>query len=140
MASNWTDAELFTASDINPPEIFSGVANNNFHDDVKRDFQREIEYYWRGVGKSTQTTEDDFDIEQIENPEILKDTALEWNNLRIAKYYATTITDLEDPIAQYYQFWEDRIGKRLEMDVSQLTFAAPEGINQRVPFSTPIGR
>lgn len=143
MATNWTDLTLFTAGDINLPALFNGLDvsdTTNFEPQVKRDFERIIKDIWYGVGKQTLSTVDDFDIEQIENGSILKDTALLWNNLWIARHNMTDINDLDDKYGSYYLNNQEWIEKQLQMDVKQLKFAEPDGINQLIPFTTEITR
>ena len=144
MATSWTDLTLFRAGDLELPPIFDTVDAEDkkifWHDEVKRDFKRIINSTFRGVGKLTSSTTDDFDIEQIENGSILKDTALEWNYLLIARYYATNLSNPSDEYAAYYQERKKDVEMDLQHDISLLTFAEPDGINQLEESYTRITR
>lgn len=143
MATNWADLTLFTDGDINLPSLFGGLKDSdqdNYEPQVKRDFERIIKDVWYGVGKQTASTADDFDIEQIENGSILKETALLWNNLWIARHNMTDINDPDDKYGSYYLNNQEWIEKQLQMDIKQLKFAEPDGINQLIPFTTEITR
>ena len=143
MASNWTDLTLFTAGDISIPPLFSGLPDSydtNKHDIVKRKIERIIKSKFLGVGKLTATSTDNFDIEQIENGEILKESALKFNLLEIAD---ENMTDIEDPSDKYGNFYSGRkkeYENQLAMDVNQLTWLEPEGINQLTSRSANITR
>ncbi len=137
MATNWTDLVLFDTNDIVLPKVLSGVTGTtNYEPEVKRDFERIINDKWQGVGKTTSDTDDDFDIEEITNGEILKDTALEWNYLLIARFNASNLSDNLDSFAAYYQERKPEIEQDLYQDARQLQFDNPEGVNQLTQFST----
>ncbi len=143
MATNWTDLTLFIAGDITLPALFNGLETSdvtNYEPEVKRDFERIIKSKWIGVGKNTSATTDDFDIEQIENGEILHESALLWNNLLIARQNMTDIEDSTDKYGNYYSGNLTWIENQLEMDCNLLTFAEPEGVNQLSPKFTRISR
>lgn len=143
MATGWTDLTLFVAGDIVLPALFSGLPSagkTNYQVEVKRDFERIIKDVWYGVGRQSQSTSDDFNIEQIQNGSVLKETALLWNNLWIARQNMTDIADPDDKYGSYYVNNKDWIEKQLQMDVKQLQFAEPSGINQLIPFVTEITR
>lgn len=144
MATSWTDLQLFHAGELELPPIFSTVDTEDakvfYHDEVKRDFKRIINATFRGVGKLTSSTTDDFDIEEIENGSILKDTALEWNYLLIARNYATNLSNPNDMYAAYYQERKKDVEMDLQNDIASLTFADPDGVNQLAPSYTKITR
>lgn len=143
MATNWTDLTLFEAGDIVLPALFSALptgAVTNYEVNVKRDFERFIKSKFVGVGKLTTTTTDDFDIEQIENGTILKESALLYNNLLIARQHMTDIEDPSDKYGNYYSGNIKWIEAQIDMDINLLTFALPEGVNQLTSMYTRISQ
>ena len=136
MATNWTDLTLFTSGEAltSLPRVFDGLDTDNekydFQTEVKRDMERIINDVWSGVGRLTETTSDDFDIEEINNGSILKDTALEYNYVLLAKYYMTNAEDVSDQYGSYYTGLREVVSKKMEMDIKQLKFDEPDGINQ----------
>lgn len=139
MATNWTDLVLFTVGDIVLPSMLGSLdpaVVTNYHDAVKRDFERIIINKWIDSGKLTAKTTDDFDIEEIENGDILHDTALRYNYVLIAENEATNLSDLSDVFASFYDRQLENTKERMKMDAGQLTFASPEGINELSPQFT----
>ena len=133
--TNWTDATLFLVGDIVLPPFFQCIADEggvtNYHTEVKRDIERMINEKWRNVGRYTETSTDDFDIETIDNPEVLKESALQYNLLWIARFNSTNIEDVNDQYGSYYTGHLSRVMDELRMDIRQLTFGdSPSGVDQ----------
>ena len=151
MATNWTDLILFTAGEVttNLPAFFEGVVSaggkTDYQVETKRDIERMINDKYYGVGKLTTTATDDFDIEQINDDSdlavnILKDSALQYNYLLIARFNMTNIEDVNDQYGSYYTGNKKWILAQLDADVKQLTFAEPDGMNQLMANFTRLSR
>lgn len=146
MATNWTDLTLFSSAEAltSLPLLFDGLdtatQKYDFQVEVKRDFERIIKDVWNGVGRLTASTTDDFDIEQISNGSILKDTALKYNYVLLAKYYMTNAEDVNDHYGSYYTAMLKSVKVDMEADIKQLKFALPTGINQLSPSFVRIYR
>lgn len=150
MATNWTDLTLFTSGEVTSslPAFFQGVVDaggkTDYQVETKRDFERLIKDMYYGTGKLTSTSTDDFDIEQIDNTDdlatdILKASALEYNYLLIARFNMTNIEDASDQYGSYYTGNKEQwVMDQVTMDLKQLTFLEPEGVNELTPRSTPI--
>lgn len=133
MATNWTGLTLFEAGDIELPALFGGLPSaydTNLQSKVKRDFERRIKSKFIGVGKLTLTTTDNFDIEEVSNGSILKESALLWNNLLIARDNMTDIDDRDDKYGSYYANNKKWIDEQIEQDLNLLQFNEPSGVNQ----------
>ena len=145
MATNWAKLSFFNDTDLEIlPELFGGLpratAKVNFHKEVKRFIERVIKDVYMNVGRSTSDTADDFNIDEIVNGEILAESALDYNYVLIAKFYAKDISSLDDEYGVYYNTFRDDVEKNLAMDINQLKFNNPVGINQLTSFSQRVTR
>lgn len=136
MATNWTDATLFTSGEVVLPKILSGLttdADIYFYARVKQTMEIEINYRWHDYP--------DFDIEEITAAALvlLKQPALYLNLAYICEDEIVNGNE-DDSYLRLYEhnmmLYKERMGKVVHL----LTFDEPDGINDTLINSIPIKR
>lgn len=138
MATNWTDATLYTEveAEASFPELFDGLtetADTYFHSDVKARIGKMIRYRYHDLK--------DFDIEEITSASIteLKEGALFYNNYYVARKQIVNGSD-SDAFKMLADHYLEEAKRYLKVDIELIEFDEPDGINDLKAFSYEIKR